>query len=97
MAVYGGECVTDDSMEYATPEVNLSDAEESTAQPTTIQQVTFQTFIEYDENPESERSDEVTENPPPVEQGKYFKANWAIISITLSFACYTQLVILKYF
>ena len=75
MAVYGGECVTDDSMEYATPEVNLSDAEESTAQPTTIQQVTFQTFIEYDENPESERSDEVTENPPPVEQGKYFKAN----------------------
>ena len=74
-AVYGGECVTVDSMESETPAVNLSDAEESTVQPTTIQPVTFQTFIDYDENPESERNDEITENPPPVEQGKYFKAN----------------------
>ena len=51
-AVYGGECVTVDSMELTTPDVNLSDAEESTVQSTTTQPVTFQTFIEYDENPE---------------------------------------------
>ena len=72
-AVYGGECVTVDSMELTTPDVNLSDAEESTVQPTTIQPVTFQTFIDYDEDPESERSDEGTENPPVVEQGNTLK------------------------
>ena len=73
-AVYGGECVTVDSMESATPEVNLSDADESTVQPTTIQPVTFQTFIDYDENPESESSDDVTENPPAVVQGNISKS-----------------------
>ena len=72
-AVYGGECVTVDSMESATPAVNLSDAQESTVQPTTIQPVTFQTFIDYDENPESESSDDVTENPPTVVQGNMSK------------------------
>ena len=72
-AVYGGECVTVDSMELTTPDVNLSDAEESTVQPTTIQPVTFQTFIDYDENPESESSDDVTENPPAVVQGNISK------------------------
>ena len=72
-AVYGGDCVTVGSMESATPDVNLSDAEESTVQPTTIQPVTFQTFIDYDEDPESESSDEVTENPPAVEQGNILK------------------------
>ena len=73
-AVYGGECVTVDSMESETPAVNLSDAEESTVQPTTIQPVTFQTFIDYDENSESESSDEVTENPPAVVQGNISKS-----------------------
>ena len=60
-------------MESATPAVNLPDAEESAVQPTTIQPVTFQTFIDYDENPESESSDEVTENPPAVVQGNISK------------------------
>ena len=73
-AVYGGECVTVDSMESATPAVNLSVVQESTVQPTTIQPVTFQTFIDYDENPESESSDDVTENPPAVVQGNILKA-----------------------
>ena len=85
-AVYGGDCVTVDSMESATPDVNLSnaeesspdvnlyDAEESSVQPTTIQPVTFQTFIDYDENPESESSDDVTENPPAVVQGNISKS-----------------------
>ena len=72
-AVYGGECVTVNPLESVTPDVNLSDAAESTIQPTTIQTVTFQTFIDYDENPESESSDEVTENPPAVEQGNILK------------------------
>ena len=99
-AVYGGECVTVDSMELTTPDVNLSDAEESTVQPTTIQPVTFQTFIDYDENPESESSDDVTENPPAVVQGnisksieQYVKLCW----INCHKCVYTRRMILEIF
>ena len=95
-AVYGGECVTVNSMESATPAVNLPDAEESAVQPTTIQPVTFQTFIDHDENPESESSDEVTENPPAVVQGnisKPIELHDKLCSIKACHTCvYPQLV-----